>query len=166
VENPVATPPGRGPVHACAEPGGEDGVVLRYAPKPVAVVFAWVAMLVALAWAILTEDAVGRVLAISAVALLGVLALIGTLVRPRLAADRDGLRAGRLRGTRRWPWRDVHRVHVVRTRRLGRESRVLEIDTTDPDGTEHLLVFTQLDLGADPIDVAAALDEISAGRCR
>jgi alpha-beta hydrolase superfamily lysophospholipase len=141
-------------------------VVLRYAPKPLAVLCAWIAAVLALIWAASTGDPVGRVLAVTAVALLGALALTGTVVRPRLAADVDELRAGRLRGARHWPWRDVHRLDVVRTRRLGRDSRVLEIDVTDPDGTEHLLVFTQLDLGADPVDAAAALRELSAGRCR
>lgn len=145
---------------------GDDGAVLRYAPKPAAVLIAWIAMLLALAWAVRTDDPVGRVLAISAVLLLGALALTGTAVRPRLAADHDGLRIGRLRGTRALPWHRVQRTDVVRTRRLGRESRVLEIDTTDQDGTERLFVFTQLDLGADPVDVAAALAELSGRRCR
>lgn len=138
--------------------------MLRFAPKPLAVVVAWVALVVALAWALVTADPVGRVLAIVAVLLLGVLALIGTAVRPRLAADRGGLRVGRLRGARYWTWPDVQRIEVVRTRRLGRESRVLELDVRDPDGTEHLLVFTQLDLGADPVDVAAELRALSSRR--
>ncbi len=122
---------------------------------------AWVATLVALGWAVATPDPIGRVLAVAAVGLLGSLALIATVARPRLAADRAGLQVGRLRGTRRWSWREVDRIEAVRTRRLGRDSTVLELETTDTDGTEHLLVLTRLDLGADPVDVAQELRELS-----
>lgn len=137
--------------------------MLRYAPKPLAVLLAWAAALAALGWAVSTADPVGRLLAITAVVLLGALALTATVARPRLAADRAELRVGRLRGPQRWPWHDVHRVEVVRTRRLGRESTVLELDVTDPDGTERLIVLTRLDLGADPVLVARELHEVSSG---
>ncbi|MGH3903883.1 MAG: PH domain-containing protein [Pseudonocardiaceae bacterium] len=142
---------------------GEDGRVLRYSPKPLAVVLAWVAWLAAVSWAITTSDPIGRVLAVAGVALLGSLALIATVARPRLAADRDGIQVGRLRGALRWPWRDVHRIEVLCTRRLGRDSRVLELEAVDPDGTERLIVLTRLDLGTDPALVAQALREVSAG---
>ncbi|MGH4027007.1 MAG: PH domain-containing protein [Pseudonocardiaceae bacterium] len=141
---------------------GEDGPVLRYAPKPLAVVLAWLALLAAVSWAITTSDPGGRVLAVAAVVLLGSLALISTVARPRLAADRDGIQVGRLRGALRWAWRDVHRIEVFRTRRLGRDSSVLELEAVDPDGTERMFVLTRLDLGADPHLVAQALREISA----
>ena len=136
---------------------------LRYAPKPLAVVLAWLGLLAAMSWAITTSDPGGRVLAVAAVVLLGSLALISTVARPRLAADRDGIQVGRLRGTLRRPWRDVQRIEVLRTRRLGRDSSVLELETVDPDGTERMFVLTRLDLGADPYLVAQALREISAG---
>ncbi|MGH4014205.1 MAG: PH domain-containing protein [Pseudonocardiaceae bacterium] len=146
-------------------PGGadtrEDERVLHYAPKPLAVLLTWMAMLTALGWAVATSDPVGRLLAFAAVGLLGSLALIATVARPRLAADRDELQVGRLRGSRRWPWRAVHRIEVVRTRRLGRDSSVLELDVVDPDGTERLVVLTRLDLGADPVLVAQELRELS-----
>lgn len=137
--------------------------MLRYSPKPLAVVLAWAALLAAVSWAITTSDPVGRVLAVAAVALLGFLALIATVARPRLAADSDGIRVGRLRGALRWSWRDVHRIEVLRTRRLGRVSSVLELEACDPDGTERLFVLTRLDLGADPDQVAQALREVSGG---
>lgn len=142
---------------------GEDGRVLRYAPKPLAVVLAWVGSLAAVSWAITTSDPGGRVLAVAAVVLLGSLAAISTVARPRLAADQDGIQVGRVRGTLRWPWRDVHRIEVLRTRRLGLDSSVLELEAVDPDGTERMFVLTRLDLGADPYLVALALREISAG---
>lgn len=139
--------------------------MLRYAPKPLAVVLAWVALLAAVIWAVTASDPGGRVLAPVAVILLGWLALVATVARPRLAADRDGMRLGRLRGALRWPWRDVHRIEVFRTRRLGRDSSVLELEAVDPDGTERMFVLTRLDLGTDPQLVAQALRELS-GRAR
>lgn len=137
--------------------------MLRYAPKPLAAALAWVALLAAVSWAVTTSDPGGRVLALAAVVLLGSLALISTVARPRLAADRDGIQVGRLRGALRWPWRDVHRIEVIRTRRLGRDSSVLELEAVDPDGTERMFVLTRLDLGTDPQLVAQALREISGG---
>lgn len=138
-----------------------DGLVLRYSPKPPAVAVAWAAFLAAAGWAAGTSDPVGRVLALAAVVLLGSLALIATVARPRLAADQDGIQVGRLRGALRWSWRDVHRIEVLRTRRLGRESRVLELEASGPDGTARLFVLTRLDLGADPHQVAQALRAVS-----
>jgi hypothetical protein len=136
---------------------------LRYAPKPAAVVLAWAALLGAVGWAVGTADPVGRVLAVAATGLLGTLALVGTVARPRLAADRAGVRVGRLRGARRWPWRAVRRVEVVRSRRWGRESTMLELELVDPDGAEQLAVLTRLDLGTDPVLVAQALRGLSDG---
>lgn len=133
----------------------------RYAPKPAVVAVAWVALLVAVTAGVLTADPVGRLLAIVAALLLAALALVGTVARPRLAADQDGVRVGRLRGGLGWSWPDVHRIEVMRTRRLGRESRVLELEVSDRDGTERLLVFTWLDLGVDPVDAAAGLRSLS-----
>jgi hypothetical protein len=51
----------------------------------------------------------------------------------------------------------VQHVRIVRTRRLGRESSLLEIDTMRADGTEQLLLFGRLDLAADPEDVLPVL---------
>jgi len=135
---------------------------LGYAPKPVAVVAGWAGALAALGWALLTDDVPGRVIALAAVGLLGTLALVGTVVRPRLAMDSDGLRVGRLRGARYWPWSSVHRVEVVTGGRFGRRVGMLELDAVDPDGTEQLVVLTALDLGADPVEVAAELDRVRA----
>ncbi len=131
---------------------------LGYAPKPVVVGAGWMGALAALGWALLTDDPPGRVIALAAVGLLGTLALVGTAVRPRLAMDADGLRVGRLGGTRYWPWSAVHRVEVGTSGRFGRRVGMLEIDAVDPDGTERLVVLTALDLGVDPVDVAAELD--------
>jgi hypothetical protein len=58
----------------------------------------------------------------------------------------------------------VQDVRVLRVRRLGRDSSLLEIDTQNADGDEHLLVFGRLDLDADPEDVAVGLLELRPGR--
>ena len=139
---------------------------LGYAPKPVVVVAGWVGAVGALGWVLLTDDLPGRVIALAAVGLLGTLALVGTAVRPRLAIAADGLRVGRLRGTRYWPWSAVHRVEVVTSGRFGRRVGMLEIDAVDTDGTERLVVLTALDLGADPVEVAAELDRVRDRRSR
>ena len=139
---------------------------LGYAPKPVVVVAGWVGAVGALGWVLLTDDLPGRVIALAAVGLLGTLALVGTAVRPRLAIAADGLRVGRLRGTRYWPWSAVHRVEVVTSGRFGRRVGMLEIDAVDPAGTERLVVLTALDLGADPVEVAAELDRVRDRRSR
>ncbi len=135
---------------------------LRYAPKPMVVVAGWMGAVAALGWALLTDDLPGRVIALAAVGLLSMIALVGTVVRPRLATDADGLRVGRLRGARYWPWSAVHRVEVVTSGRFSRRVGMLEIDAVDPDGTERLVVLTALDLGADPVEVAAELDRVRA----
>ena len=77
--------------------------------------------------------------------------LYGTVVRPRLAADGEGVTVRGLTGRRRWSWAEVN-VRLVRTRRLGREVATLELDA-EPD----LVVLGRLDLGEDPEDVVDAL---------
>jgi hypothetical protein len=88
---------------------------------------------------------------------LALAALFGTRARPRLRADADGVTVGGLIRRRHVPWPQVRGVHARPVRRLGRDSTMLELDVVDPDGTERLLVFGLLDLGADPVDVAEAV---------
>jgi hypothetical protein len=133
-----------------------------YAPKLLGIVAAWVGAGGACAWALLAVDPAARVLAVAATALLGVLALLGTALRPRLAADADGIYLGRLHGTRHWPWAAVRRMEVVTSHRLGRQVRMLEIDLDD-GVQERLVVLTTLDLGADPRDVEDALRPLRPG---
>lgn len=132
----------------------------HWAPQIGLVVLGWVAVGSAGGWLLFTTDRGGRLFA--AITLLGVLAvtLAGTLARPRLAAGPDGITVRGVRGARHWPWPGVQRVGVVRTRRLGRDVAALEIDVrpvTEPDAEDQLLLFTRLDLGAEPDDVADAL---------
>src|SRR6187399_339291 len=73
------------------------------------------------------------------------------------SADADGVTVGGLLKSRHHPWPLVQGVRVLRVRRLGRESSLLELDTVAADGSERLYVFGRLDLAADPEDVAPAL---------
>jgi hypothetical protein len=98
-----------------------------------------------------------------------------------LRADDDGLVLRGALGVRHWPWERVDAVRVVRMRRLGLPAAYVEVDARDegdgpPDGSgvdvgpgrERLLVLGRLELGADPVDVAEALQHhrAAAGRRR
>ncbi|MGW5050860.1 PH domain-containing protein [Actinokineospora sp. NPDC004072] len=132
-----------------AEPGRS------WAPDPAAVGVGWALCAAAVAAALLVDDTRGSVLLVVAAALLGLLALFGTVARPRLAADHDGVTVRGLVGRKRWRWAEVN-VRLVRTRRLGRVSTAVELDAdnAEPPG---LVLLGRLDLGADPEDVAEAL---------
>lgn len=133
---------------------------LRWSAAPGLVVLAAVAAVGALAWCVLLvvtgADRAGLLISGVATVGLAVAALHGGLVRPRLAADAAGVTTRTLRGAVHHPWADVLDVRVLRTRRFGRESSLLELDVR-VDGRERLLVFGRLDLAADPEDVADAL---------
>ena len=135
--------------------------VREWSPAAGLVVLAWLVAVAAAAWCAAlwwtAADPAGGLLA--AVAALGaaLTALFGTRARPRLRADPDGLTVGGLLRSRHHPWPFVIGVRVLRVRRLGRESSLLEVDTVAADGTEQLLVFGRLDLAADPEDVAPQL---------
>ncbi|WP_410616357.1 PH domain-containing protein [Amycolatopsis sp. lyj-109] len=103
----------------------------------------------------LTGDRGGLVLFALAAAAVGAFAAHATLVRPRLAADAEGLVARTLGGTHRLPWAQT-RTRLRTTRRMGRDGVTLEIEHD-----EQLYVFGWLDLGEDPRDV---LDVLSALR--
>lgn len=124
----------------------------------------WVAVLVISGAA----DPAGYVFATGCLAGLGLAALFGTRARPRLLADADGLTVGGLLHAQHHPWPLVRDVRVRRTRRLGRETSLLEVDAVTATGEERLAVFGRLDLDADPEDVAAAIATVrpprSAGR--
>ncbi|MFC7618436.1 PH domain-containing protein [Actinokineospora soli] len=87
--------------------------------------------------------------------LLLLLALFGTLARPRLSADHEGVTVRGPLSTRRWRWAEVN-VRLVRTRRFGRETAAVELDADNAD-PPALVLLGRLDLGADPVDVADAL---------
>jgi hypothetical protein len=73
--------------------------------------------------------------------------------RPKLAITPDGLRV------RGW-WRthllrraDIKIIRITEFRRIGRKTRLLEIDAEDG----RLLIFSRWDLGTDPLQVLDVL---------
>lgn len=140
----------------------------EWAPTAGLVAVLWIAGVASAGWCALLvasrSDPAGLLIAgAAAVGLLGG-ALYATRARPRLRADADGLTVGGLLRPRHHPWPLVRGVRLVPSRRLGRESTLLEVDTVSADGGERLLVFGRLDLGADPRDVAPRLLDLRPGR--
>ncbi|RZS37551.1 PH (Pleckstrin Homology) domain-containing protein [Herbihabitans rhizosphaerae] len=124
-----------------------------WAPPAALVGMAWVLAAGAGVWVALSEDPRGQVLIAVAAAALVLLALSGTLARPRLAADADGVTVRGLTRTRHWSWAQAS-VRLATHRRLGREQPVVEIDVHDRD---DLVVLGWLDLGEDPRDVIESI---------
>jgi hypothetical protein len=135
--------------------------IRQWSPAAGLVACGWIGAVAALGWLALLwvegADPAGRLIAGVAAVGLGISAAFGTRARPRLRVDADGLTVGGFFRSRHHPWPFVREVRVLRVRRLGRESSMLEIDTVGATGDEHLLVFGRLDLGADPEDVAPEL---------
>jgi hypothetical protein len=133
----------------------------EWSPSLGLVVLAWLGAVVMAGWCaalwIAGSDPAGQLISGAAAVALVVIAAFGTRARPRLRADADGLTVGGLFRARHHPWPMVADVRVLRVRRWGRTSSLLEVDTVTADGEEHLLVFGRLDLAADPEDVAPRL---------
>ncbi|MQA10603.1 MAG: PH domain-containing protein [Pseudonocardiaceae bacterium] len=135
-----------------------------WAPPAPLIGICWALAATAVGWTIISDDPAGRVLtAIAALALAGYGAF-GTFARPRLSADRHGIRVRGLAGSTDWTWEQL-KVELVITRRLGRNVAMLELEER-PELVGHdqprMLVLGWLDLGTDPRDVAEALDELRA----
>jgi hypothetical protein len=131
-----------------------------WSPSPGLVGLAWAGTAAAVVWCALvaaTGDRAGLLLAAVAALGLGLAALYGTRARPRLRVDGSGVTVGGLAAPRHHTWAEVGDVRVLTVRRFGRASTLLEIDLTDPDGTDRLVVLGRLDLADDPADVAAAV---------
>jgi hypothetical protein len=133
----------------------------RWSPSAGLVGLGWLAAVAAAFWcgllAVTGRDPAGLLLAAVATAGLALAALYGTRARPRLAAGPAGLSVGGLGGIRHHPWERVRDVRILRMRRFGRDTTLLEVDVVTAEGDEQLIVFGRLDLGADPVDVAAAV---------
>jgi hypothetical protein len=141
---------------------GVPGSPLRWAAPVPVVILGLLGAVGLLAWVVLGTrtgalDGPGRLLLGLAGVALGVAGIAGLRARPRLAAEPDALVLRGVLARRDWPWSRVDAVRVVRMRRLGLPAAYLEIDARDDDGTERLLVLGRLELGADPADVADAL---------
>lgn len=137
-----------------------DNYPTSWAPRQALVLLAWGVTALLLAGVVtdaLTGDRGGLVLFALATVAVGAFAGHATLVRPRLAADTEGLVTRTLGGTHRLPWGQT-RTRLRTTRRLGRDGVTLEVEHED-----ELYVFGWLDLGEDPRDV---LDVLSTLRAR
>lgn len=101
----------------------------------------------------LITDPPGRVLVgIAAVGLI-VFASLSWRARPKLAIKNDALVSRGLMGETELRHADIKLIRITEFRRIGRKTRLLEIDTVD----DRLLVFTRWDLGTDPLHVLDAL---------
>jgi Bacterial PH domain len=138
-----------------------DDSVREWRPATGLVVCGWIATVAAVGWCVALwvgdGDPAGRLIAGVAAVGIGLASLFGSRARPRLRADADGLTVRGLWRARHHPWPLVQGVRVLRVRRFGRESSLLEIDTLTAAGAEQLFVFGRLDLDADPEDVAPQL---------
>ncbi len=130
--------------------------VHTWGPKPAVLTLAATGGAVLAVLAVLTGEPAGRLLIGLAAAGLLVTAAVGTLARPRLTADSLGVTVGGIRGRRRVAWSALIQWEVASHHRLGRNVPVLELTLRQED-LEVLLLFSTLDLGADPVDVLAEL---------
>lgn len=131
-----------------------DNQPVTWSPKPGLLATGWLVAVLAAAGAAATGlagDRSGMVLFGAGAALFALLAAHGTVLRPKLAVDATGLRVRTLSGTHRLDW-PATRIRLVNTRRLGRDTVTLEIESGD-----LLLVLGWLELGADPRDVLEVL---------
>lgn len=106
--------------------------------------------------ALTSGDQAARLLGLVGAVLLGVLAVRDRVLRTRLTADSEGLTViWGFAGRQSLGWSQVASVRVDERSRLGLRTRLLELDTG-----EQLVLLSARDLGADPEDVASALEEL------
>jgi hypothetical protein len=138
-----------------------DNYPTSWAPQRGLVVVAWLVTVLLLVGAVLDGvygDGKGALLMGVATVALGAFAVHWTVVRPRLAADAQGIVARTLGGTHRLPWSGTS-THLRTTRRLGRDGVTLELEHDD-----QLFIFGRIDLGEDPRDVLDALTALRGRR--
>ncbi|GAB3355405.1 PH domain-containing protein [Amycolatopsis echigonensis] len=136
-----------------------DNHQVSWAPRRSLVAVAWGLTTLLLVGTVLDGffgDGKGALLTGLATLAVGAFAVHWTVVRPRLSADLDGLRARTLNGAHRLPWTGTT-VRLRSTRRLGRDGVTLELEHDD-----ELFIFGQTDLGEDPRDVLDVLTELRA----
>ncbi|MGH3438407.1 MAG: PH domain-containing protein [Sciscionella sp.] len=130
---------------------GTTAVDKHWSPSPALVVIGWLFTAAVVLAAVLSPQAMGKLLLGVAALLLALLALHGSVARPRLAAADQGLAVRGLLTTRHFEW-PATQIRIRHIRRFGRDTSTLELESG-----QTLVVLGRLDLGADPEDVAAAL---------
>jgi hypothetical protein len=128
----------------------------QWSPRPALVGIGWLGALALLATTLVSGSAETRLFTGVATIAFVLAAAYGTLLRPKLHADADGLVVRLLNGRLRLSWQNT-RIKVARTRRLGRTVSLLELDGRDEQGEEQLVVLGWLELGTDPDDVLDVL---------
>lgn len=123
----------------------------HWSPPLQVVVVAWLLAAAAAAGVAYTAQPAGQVLLGIAALALALMALHGSVARPRVAAGEKGVAVRGLLGTRHLSWSGLQ-VRVRRTRRLGRVVSTLELESD-----ETMLVLGRIDLGVDPEDAAEEL---------
>jgi hypothetical protein len=132
---------------------------MHWSPRPGETV-ALVAVALGLGLAMFVLDPPGRLLVGAGALLLLVLGARDVLARPRLSAGPDGVEVRGWTGRRHLPWPGL-RVGVRENRRLGMRNRTLELDTAaGPHDAGVLVILGRRDLGADPVEVARALQTL------
>lgn len=129
---------------------------VTYAPRRAESVVAGLVGLSLLGIAVGLDLAGLLLVGLAGVFLLG-LAVADSVVRPRLAADAEGLTVRTLGRRLAAPWAGAE-VRLRPGRRLGAASHTLEMDIGDT-----LVVLGRRELGADPVDVAATLERLRSG---
>lgn len=126
---------------------------VEWGPKPAGIVaVALVGVALGLASALFVTDAPGRLLASLAALGLLIFAAVSWRCRPKLRIVDEGLQMQGLTRDTVLPRAAVDSVKVTEFRRLGRRTRLLEIESGD-----RLIVLNRWDLGTDPRDVHEAL---------
>ncbi len=105
----------------------------------------------AVIWAIVAGEPLDRLVAVFVAVVLAAVTVVGT--RRRLVAGPRGLLVHGTSSARILPWSQIRSIRSARSAHLGICNRTMEIDTVDDD----LLVFSRIDLGADPADVFAVV---------
>lgn len=98
-------------------------------------------------------DPPGRILVGIAAAGLILFAAVSWHARPKLAITSDGLAVRSWRRTQILHRPDIKLIRITEFRRIGRKTRLLEIDTFD----DRFMIFSRWDLGTDPLAVLDAL---------
>lgn len=137
-------------------PHPDDRRQAQWSPRPALVGIGWLAAFGLLATTVFGASAETRLFGGVATIAFVIAAGYGTLLRPKLHADADGIVVRVLTGRLHLPWQST-RIKVARTRRLGRTVALLELDGRDARGEEQLVVLGWLELGADPEDVLEVL---------
>ncbi|BBY55874.1 hypothetical protein MKOR_31250 [Mycolicibacillus koreensis] len=135
---------------------GMSAAVRQWSPPPAGIAGAGLAgmILLVVGLAVVT-DPPGRILVTLAGAGLAVFAAVSWRARPRLAVDDGALVVRGWLRVHRVPRTEITLIRVTEFARIGRTTRLLEIEATQ----DRLWVLSRWDLGTDPVAVLDALTD-------